>query len=160
VTAGIHQRAVDRSVALAELRDDWETPPALFQAYDRLYHFTLDVAANSGNALCRQYFDAEQDGLQQPWSGVVWCHPPHSTAGYWMAKARREAMMRTVTVVALVPVDTGAAWWHGHVQGSASIRFLKGVPDFRLRKLPATVKLRKLPSLPFAIVVYKPGRTL
>lgn len=143
------------------LRDDWETPPALFASYHRLYAFTVDVAANHRNACCTRYFDQEADGLAQRWTGhTAWCHPPHSDPGPWMRKARREAQ-RGVTVVGLVPAIVSADWWHEDVAPFASVRFLKGQPQFRLHRLPITDKSsRKLPAVPFAIVVYKPGRTL
>lgn len=142
-------------------RDDWETPPGLFQAYHRIYGFTIDVAANQHNACVRNYFDKEQDGLTRSWKGhVVWCHPPHSDPGPWMGKARREALAHKVTVVALVPADTSAVWWHRDVMPYASVRFIQGVPQFRLQRLPIVAKVqRRLPQTPFAVVVFKPGRT-
>lgn len=78
-----------------------------------------------------------------------------------MRKARREAE-RGTTVVALVPAMTNADWWHEDVAPYASVRFLRGQPQFRLHRLPINPDQakRKLPAVPFAIVVYKPGRTL
>lgn len=142
-------------------RDDWETPPALFRAYNGLYHFTIDVAANGKNTCCTRYLDTEQDGLSKSWRGhVVWLHPPHSNPGPWVSKARREAQAG-VTVVALVPADVAADWWHRDVMPFASVRFLQGVPQFRLHRLPITEKSRRqLPTTPFAVLVFRPGRTL
>lgn len=160
----LEPRALDRPnvpSAVTYARDDWEAPPGLFQAYHRIYGFTVDAAANAANACVRHHFDKEQDGLVQPWKGhVVWCHPPHSDPGPWMRKAMREAVNYGVTVVALVPADTSAEWWHRYVMPYASVRFLQGVPQFRLQRLPITDKVqRRLPLTPFAVVVFKPGRT-
>jgi phage N-6-adenine-methyltransferase len=163
-SSSLEPRAVDRAPvpsAVTYARDDWETPAGLFQAYHRIYGFTIDVAANSANACCQNYFDKEADGLRQRWRGhVVWCHPPHSDPGPWMHKARIEATGNRVTVVALVPALTSADWWHRDVMPFASVRFLQGVPQFRLQRVLVTEKIqRRLPQTPFAVVVFKPGRT-
>lgn len=160
----LEPRAIDRPDVPSTVkfaRDDWEAPPGLFQAYHRIYGFTIDVAANQHNAQLPHFIDKEQDGLRQSWKGhVVWCHPPHSDPGPWMRKARIEATGNKVTVVALVPADTAADWWHRDVQPFASVRFIQGVPQFRLQRLPIHEKVqRRLPQTPFAVVVFKPGRT-
>jgi hypothetical protein len=48
------------------------------------------VAAAPHNAKCPAYYDREQDGLEQPWHGVVWCNPPYSGLDAWVEKAWRE----------------------------------------------------------------------
>lgn len=142
-------------------RDDWETPPELFQAYRRLYTFTLDAAANHRNKLCPTYFDREADGLAQSWRGrTVWLHPPHSDPGPWMVKAASEAQRHRITVVALVPVLTQTDWWHDVVMRYGDVRFLRGTPKFRLSRIPITDRAAFGPTTPFAVVVFKPGKTL
>jgi hypothetical protein len=37
-------------------RQDWATPPVLFAALDREFHFTVDVAASAVKAKCARYF--------------------------------------------------------------------------------------------------------
>jgi hypothetical protein len=51
--------------------------------------FDLDVAAPRGgpwHVPCDRYYTAEDDGLVQPWDGLVWCNPPYSTAEQWIAR--------------------------------------------------------------------------
>jgi hypothetical protein len=49
-------------------------------------NFDLDVAAPMGgpwHVPTARYFTAEDDGLTQPWDGLVWCNPPYSNFIPW-----------------------------------------------------------------------------
>ena len=106
---------------------DYSTPPDLFEHYDRLYHFSLDVCATADNAKCPHYFPPEQDGLLQPWRGTCWMNPPYHQAEIpkWIRKAYEESQ-RGAVVVALLPVRTGSAWYHEFVLPHAQVTFLRG----------------------------------
>lgn len=59
--------------------DDCYTPKWVFDAMG--IKFDLDVAAPPGgpwHVPAKRYFTAEDDGLEQPWEGTVWCNPPYS----------------------------------------------------------------------------------
>lgn len=43
----------------AVTRDDWETPPDLFERLNAEFEFTLDAAANAENRKCVRYWDGE-----------------------------------------------------------------------------------------------------
>lgn len=48
--------------------------------------FDLDVASPIGgpwHVPAAEWFTAEDDGLQQPWHGTVWCNPPYSNYLPW-----------------------------------------------------------------------------
>ena len=47
----------------------WETPQELFDKYDAIYHFDVDVCALPENAKCKNYFTPEIDGLKMEWGG-------------------------------------------------------------------------------------------
>ena len=49
--------------------DEWETPDWLFQEYDAMYDFDLDVCATPENAKCKRFFTKEDDGLSREWGG-------------------------------------------------------------------------------------------
>ena len=43
--------------------DEYGTPQALFDYYDRIYHFTCDVCATPQLAKCKKFYTPAQDGL-------------------------------------------------------------------------------------------------
>lgn len=106
--------------------DLWETPQDFFDALNAEFHFDLDACATAKNAKCNQFFSPEDDGLEQKWSGVVWCNPPYGkTVGKWCEKALSESRDGT-TVVILLPARTDTRWFHDYIYGNAEIRFVKG----------------------------------
>ena len=110
--------------------NEWETPQDLFRAIDAEFHFTLDAAASKQNAKCKAYYDAEADGLKQPWSGSVWCNPPYGRGiADWVKKAYEESK-RGVTSVLLTFARTDTKWFHEYVLGKAEIRFIRGRVKF------------------------------
>lgn len=104
--------------------DLWATPQGFFEELDREFHFTLDACALPENAKCEKYYTPEQNGLAQPWGGVVWCNPPYGREiGKWVEKA---ATCGAPIVVMLLPARTDAKWFHTFIYGKAEIRFLQG----------------------------------
>lgn len=72
--------------------DLWATPKDFFDRLDAEFGFTLDACALPKNAKCKAYYTPEQDGLAQPWNGVVWCNPPYGRQiGQWVKKAHDTA---------------------------------------------------------------------
>jgi DNA adenine methylase len=107
---------------------DWATPGWLFDWLDGIFHFTLDAAAEAGNAKCARFHSREDDGLAQSWAGeTVWLNPPFGAEiKGWMAKAAREHAEHGCTVVCLVPARTCTAWWHESVLPLARVVFFRG----------------------------------
>lgn len=70
------------SDAFVQTSDDCYTPRWVFDAMG--LRFDLDVAAPPGgpwHVPCDRWYTAQDDGLAQPWDGLVWCNPPYSS--YW-----------------------------------------------------------------------------
>ena len=44
--------------------DNWRTPPEVFQYFDSIYHFKVDVCASESNTLCREYITEEENALE------------------------------------------------------------------------------------------------
>ena len=64
--------------------DAWYTPPWIFEGLGET--FDLDVSAPDEPlpwlpALAR--YTVADDGLTQPWHGLVWCNPPYSAPTAW-----------------------------------------------------------------------------
>jgi phage N-6-adenine-methyltransferase len=114
------------AVYFSSATDEWATPQNLFDALDRIFHFTLDVCATSANAKCSAFYTREQDGLSQPWRGTIWCNPPYGRAiPRWVERAF-EAARAGATVVMLVPARTDTAWWHNYVRRADTVTLLRG----------------------------------
>ena len=108
-------------------KDDWSTPQNLFDYLDDEYHFDLDVCADESNYKCTRYFNADDDGLLQPWYGMVWMNPPYGREIIqWMRKAYHESRQSSCQVLCLVPSRTDNFWWHEYVMKSSSICFIRG----------------------------------
>ena len=106
--------------------DLWATPKDFFDRLDAEFGFMLDACALPENAKCKTYYTPEQDGLAQPWEGVVWCNPPYGRQiGQWVKKAHDTAV-RGGCVVMLLPARTDTKWFHDYIYQQAEIRFVKG----------------------------------
>lgn len=107
--------------------DEWETPLALFDEYNKEFHFTLDPCSTDENAKCEKHYTIEEDGLHNSWENeVVWCNPPYSNCYEWCLKALAESMFNNATVVMLLPSRTDTKWFHLIVLPFTEIRFIRG----------------------------------
>jgi site-specific DNA-methyltransferase (adenine-specific) len=110
-TAAAKQKAYrTRLKRRASAARDFGTPPEFFDELDREFHFTLDAAASDAHHLCENYYTIKQDGLAQPWSGVVWVNPPFNGVRSWFEKALAESK-RGATTVILSPVYSYVPWF-------------------------------------------------
>ncbi len=116
--------------------NEWSTPDNLFNDLNQEFHFTLDPCATPQNAKCEKYYTKEKNGLIQDWIGErVFMNPPYGKAiGKWIEKAVTES---SEVVVMLLPARTDTRWFHTHIYGSCTIRFLKGRLTFGNAKHPA-----------------------
>lgn len=75
------------SDAFSVTSDDCYTPPWVFREMGLV--FDLDVASPPGgpwHVPAAAYYTAQDDGLVQPWHGLVWCNPPYSKFRPWAEK--------------------------------------------------------------------------
>jgi phage N-6-adenine-methyltransferase len=140
--------------------DDRETTPEFFAELDKEFHFTLDVAASAANAKCERFYTVEDNGLEQEWTGSVWCNPPYSDLKSWVNEAwdQWEGKGYDLTsIVMLVPGNrTEQGWWQDYVEpardsgGVLTTRFIRG----RLRFLhPGENAIRMNDRPPFGCVL-------
>jgi site-specific DNA-methyltransferase (adenine-specific) len=130
--------------------DLWETPQDLFDKLNNEFQFTLDVRATPENAKCDKFYTEEQDGLEHPWKGTVWCNPPYGRGiGQWVRRALF-ASVSGATVVMLLPARTDTKWFHDYIykRNNVEIRFIRGRLKFGGSKNSA--------PFPSMVVVFMP----
>ncbi len=121
---------------------EWATPQALFDRLDAVWRFTVDVAADAGNAKCARFYDEAADGLAQSWAGErAWCNPPYGRGiGRWVEKAAQSVKADpSIVVLMLVPSRTDVAWFHDHClhNPDCAVEFLRGRLKFGDAKVGA-----------------------
>lgn len=140
---------MDKDLMFSSKTDLWSTPQNFFDKLDEEFHFTLDVCALPENAKCEKFYTPEDDGLHQPWDGVVWCNPPYGRQiGKWVYVGLLASLLRGSTVVMLLPARTDTKWFHDWIYGQAEIRFVKGRLKFGESKNAA--------PFPSMVVVFRP----
>ena len=123
----------------------WATPWALFREIERRHafgsRFTLDAAAEEGNAKCDRFFTPDDDALaQHAWSlplpappAVVWLNPPYDDIERWMRRAIAEVERDDLfceQVVMLVPARTSTDWYHQLAPRAMRIEAIRGRVHF------------------------------
>src|SRR5262245_8250360 len=122
---------------------DWYTPPEIFEALGLV--FNLDPCS-PGPDLCfvpakRIYTEAD-DGLRQPWSGIVWLNPPFGGRRGQVPWLRK--FFTHGDGIALCAARTSADWFHEVVVPNAQLLcFPNGKtkfhrPDGSIGKEPGT----------------------
>ena len=130
---------MNRHAPMTKADDVRETPPELYNPLNAEHRFTLDACATLANAKtpcfyteagywCKGRFPSEplgasklrdENGLTGRWEGRVWCNPPFSEIGTWIAKCWRE-MSRAdgpELIWFLIPATrTEQDWWHKLVE--------------------------------------------
>lgn len=112
----------------------WQTPPSLFLALHQEFDFSIDVAADDGNACVDRYLDVERDALTMSWAGErVFCNPPYGRELHkWVSKALVESSEHGALVCMVLPARTGNKWFHRYVLPHAEIRFIPGRLNFTI----------------------------
>lgn len=154
--------AQTRRVLFSSNKDFWETPQALFDELNEIYHFTLDAAASDENHKCSRYFTKEDNGLLMDWGGhTVFCNPPYGNkeTGDWTRKCYEEAKKPGTTVVLLIPARTDRKSFHDYIYNKPGVKiaFLQGRLGFEINGEPirdASGRVQKAP-FPSMIVEFK-----
>ena len=124
---------------------DIHTPPYIFAGIPLT--FDLDPASPLSGPVtpARHHYTLEQDGLAQPWFGMVWLNPPYNRweIGKWLAKLAEHG-----SGIALVYARTDTAWFQDHPPDS--LLLLRGRVRFIERKGSSTVS----GASPYALMAY------
>ncbi len=140
---GVHRVSADPT---------WRTPATVFGQLDAEFGpFTLDPCAAAPIKPGIHWFDEEDQGLWQEWSGRVFVNPPYGRAIVdWMRKIDLERH-RCEVIVALVPSRTDSAWWHDYAMKAAEIRFIRGRLSFEGVEAPRGHNA----PFPSAVLIYE-----
>lgn len=108
--------------------DDWYTPPAIFDALGLT--FDLDPCSpGPGHWVpARKVYTKADDGLRQPWAGIVFMNPPFGGRnGHvpWMRK-----FLDHGNGIAIVRAYTSSAWFHQWAIRAEALLFPKGKTKF------------------------------
>jgi hypothetical protein len=82
-----HQASLFATAQTEYTNDDWYTPKWIFDALN--VQFDLDVASPPGGIPwipAKHHYTIQDDGLAQPWHGLVWMNPPFSKLTPWADK--------------------------------------------------------------------------
>lgn len=136
-------------IRLSSASNDWETPRWVFDLYDKVWNFRIDVAASDDNNQCPLYFTKEDDALTNSWCDMLnergiednnpehgetltaWCNPPYGRkVGRWVEKCVLESKHRNVGMLIYARTDT--SYFHDLILPNAyEIHFIKGRLKFR-----------------------------
>jgi hypothetical protein len=108
--------------------DDWFTPPHIFKALGLT--FDLDPCSPGADhwVPARRVYTEADDGLVQPWHGLVWMNPPFGgRLGHipWLQK-----FLAHGNGVAVVRAYTSAGWFHDFAVRAQSMLFPRGKTKF------------------------------
>lgn len=108
--------------------DDWFTPPEIFASLG--LRFDLDPCSpGPGHWVpANEIFTKEDDGLVQPWRGLVFMNPPFGGRnGHtpWLEKFLCHA-----NGVAIVRAYTSSGWWHEYIPRTEALLFPRGKTKF------------------------------
>lgn len=110
-------------------KDEWETPPEIFDPLDAEFDFDLDPCATKENRKCQMYFGEADDGLKNVWAGnysAAFINPPYSQLKKWIDKCAYESQQGMICVM-LIPSRTDTRAWHTHIYDASEWRFRPGV---------------------------------
>ena len=108
--------------------DDWYTPPAMFAAIGLTFDLDPCSPGEGHWVPARRVFTKADDGLAQPWSGLVWCNPPFGARNGHVPWLRK--FMEHGNGVALVRAYTSAGWFHDWAVRAESMVFPRGKTKF------------------------------
>lgn len=105
-----------------EHRDDWQTPPDLYNALNAEFNFNFDPCP----------VNPQFDGLTVDWKERNFINPPYSRKlkEAFIMKAYAESKKGKLCVM-LLPVSTSTKIFHTYIYPFAEIRFLRGRVKFR-----------------------------
>lgn len=129
-----------QQIDVEDVRQEWQTPDALWQGLHSEFQFDLDVAANASNAKVLHFISKTMDGLTSSWTGHrIWCNPPYKLIRPWVEKACELAKSPGKTTVLLLPARIEQRWFRTALYHSTELAFFNSRIQFTPpRDVPAS----------------------
>lgn len=108
--------------------DDWYTPPEIFRALGLVFDLDPCSPGPSHWVPARKIYTKADDGLAQPWDGLVFMNPPFGGRnGHvpWLEKFLVHA-----NGIAVVRAYTSSEWFHRHAVRAQTMLFPRGKTKF------------------------------
>lgn len=104
----IGQLAMIGAEHVADTGDDWYTPRWIFNHLGLTFDIDVaaPVAADRRTCPARRYLTPLEDGLTQPWNGLIWMNPPWSGSAPWVDRFTAHP-----DGIALLPLHKSAWLW-------------------------------------------------
>ena len=108
--------------------DEWYTPRWIFDSLG--LHFDIDVCSPRDlthvTTPADKYFNEDDNGLEQEWSGIVWCNPPYSQPEEWARK-----MIAHGKGILLTHIPMNAGWAADVWRSCNAIRLFQAIEFVR-----------------------------
>jgi hypothetical protein len=127
---------------VAGTSDDCYTPHWIFNAAGLVFDMDVSAPVDPDRRTCpaTRYLTPIEDGLSQPWEGLVWMNPPFSNLRAWVERFASHGCG-----LALVPPGRKETYWMGHLMRAAdamafiSADFIR--PDGTVKTIPYMLML-------------------
>lgn len=117
-------------------KEDWETPPDIFEPLNKIFNFTIDLAANEKNHLLQEWVGPGPlmpDFLELTPNELRghrgWINPPYGRNLPTFTEQIRH-LGTFVPIAALLPASLDTDWFHSNVLGRAHIFCRRGRIQF------------------------------
>lgn len=124
------------SADVADTSDDCYTPRWIFDAAGLMFDLDVSAPVDPVRRTCpaRRYLTPLEDGLSQPWDGLVWMNPPFSSLRQWMERFAVHG-----NGLALLPTPRkGVRWFGTALRCAGALAFLSAdfiSPDGRPKRV-------------------------
>lgn len=101
-------------VHFSKNKNNWGTPEWLFKMLDEIFRFSIDLAADESNHLCRDYASEKHPDYSLENHAAGWLNPPYSPTKLCyglVEKAYEQSRHWEVPVVVLIPARTDTKLW-------------------------------------------------
>ena len=116
-------------------KQNYQTPPDLFETLNKEFNFILDAAADSTNHLCEAWLGPGssycEDALACDWpvdhGRSVWMNPEYGrNLSKFLRKAYEQCYKQKIIVVCLIPARTDTKIFNEVIWKAAEVRLIQG----------------------------------